>query len=63
MLDLFLSPGNVAKLLKVSDQTVINLCNKGALNHLVIGKQYRIYKEAVEKLIGRPIKAGGETPE
>ena len=58
----FLSPSEVASILNVSDQTIVAMCKKDELPHVKIGKQYRIDKDAVEKLIGRPLE-GFETNE
>jgi len=55
-----LSPDAVAKLLGVSDQTVVNLCREGKLKHIRVGRQYRIYKDVIEQMIGRPIEGGEE---
>lgn len=55
-LELFLSPEEVARLLRVSDQTVINMCQRGELRHVKFGKQYRIFREQIEQMIGRRVE-------
>jgi len=57
----FLTSTEVAEILRVSDQTIVGMCKRGELDSVKVGKQYRIYKDAVEQWIKRPIDEKGET--
>lgn len=47
----FLTVEQVAKLLQLHWQTVLNYIKKGRLNAVKLGKGYRIPKEAVNKFV------------
>lgn len=43
----------VAKILKVSEETVRRLISNGELEARRVGRQYRITREAINKFLGR----------
>ena len=49
--DEFLTTGEVAKLLGTSRQQIVNLCGRGDLPFVMVGKHRRVQRSAVEALL------------
>jgi excisionase family DNA binding protein len=47
-----LTPEEVGKVLRVSDQTVVAMCKKEELEHIRVGKQFRIFTEQLADKLG-----------
>ncbi|WP_255604266.1 helix-turn-helix domain-containing protein [Oscillochloris sp. ZM17-4] len=47
-----LTPEEVGKVLRVSDQTVVAMCKKEELQHAKVGKQYRIFAQQLADKLG-----------
>lgn len=54
-----LLPGEVASILRCSDQTVYNLFAAGKLTGFRLGRSIRLFKTSVYKLASEPSKASG----
>lgn len=45
---------DVARILKVDDQTVTKLVQSGELRHKKVGRQYRITREMLQEFLDKP---------
>ncbi len=63
----YLTPQDVANVLNVTAQTVINMCRRGELDHLSWGSQkkriFRIHPDAIEKLRNQQQAPGFTQPQ
>lgn len=57
-----LSTGDVAKRLGVSRQHVVNMCDRGEIDHVLVGKHRRVPAREVTRIL-RPQSASGLTRE
>ena len=59
-MDEILTVPEVAKYLKVSRTTVWRWCNDGKLLAFKVGKNWRIHRSEIEKIVGRKLDELGE---
>jgi excisionase family DNA binding protein len=50
----YLTTRQVAEILNVSTETVVNMCKDGRLRHIRLDRQYRIPDDALEEFTGEP---------
>lgn len=55
MASTMLKTGEVAEMLGVSRQHVVNLCDSARLEHSLVGSHRRISRSAVESMLSRPL--------
>lgn len=57
---MFLTTTEAAKVLGLSDQTIVKRCKEGVFDYIRVGRQFLIDKQSFEEKIGKKLPEGEE---